>query len=492
MINWRLLLREKGGGIKQWLFAIVGFGLCLPYLLLFQKISSVSFSDAEELWWALKNSVLLAAGTGLISLFVGFWLSWGLFDLRIRIRKWASLLLLVPSFLPPLFVLLSFMSWVDPFPMGWIGVIALQGYIYSGVVAVLLLGRWESSAGTAFEAGWIMGASHWQCLWALRRSVVRELGLAFVFVFISVFASFSIPFVVGGGRMTNLEILIYEKIRISNSWGEALGLSLIQLALLFCFVFLPRDKNQTLLQSAGVDRKLWRHPFLKSGIWTWVGCFWLPMILFFGQGLAALEKIDGLITQILHLFWGTLLVALVGGLASVGGLAVLCFGGARNQVGRLMQGWMAPSTALLGFGFVFFSSLSSWVSYLLAVLISFLPSLYRWGLDQKLQSLESQLVVAETLGADDLLIFKRIILPQMWKTLWTLGGVMSLWILGEFALQQIIFERVSTWAALSQSLVSNYRIDAGLGVGVLILLLSGVLYSLFWSVGHVGHKKFSS
>lgn len=478
--------------MRQWIFAIAAVGLCLPYLFLFQKINSLSFPEAEELWWALKNSVLLAAGTGLLALFTGFVLSWGLFDLRAPARKWASLLLLVPSFLPPLFVLLSFMSWVDPFPTGWIGVIALQGYIYSGVVAVLLLGRWETSVGNVFEAGWVMGASHWQCLWALRRSVGREVMLAFAFVFISVFASFSIPFVVGGGRMTNLEILIYEKIRISNNWGEALGLSVIQLVLLLGFVFVPRDKNQTLLQSVGVERKLWRHPFLKSGVWIWVMCFWLPMVLFFGEGLKALEKIEGLISQVMSLFWGTFLVAFVGGILAVVGLALLCFGGASNQVGRLMRGWMAPSTALLGFGLVFFSSLSSWVSYLLAVLISFLPSLYRWGLDQKLQSLESQLVVAETLGADDLLIFKRIILPQMWKTLWTLGGVMSLWILGEFALQQIIFERVSTWAALSQSLVSNYRIDAGLGVGVLILLVSGVLYSLFWSVGHVGHKKFSS
>jgi thiamine transport system permease protein len=67
-----------------------------------------------------------------------------------------------------------------------------------------------------------------------------------------------------------------------------------------------------------------------------------------------------------------------------------------------------------------------------------------------------------------------------------LAGIASLWAFGEFALGRVLLSQNLNWALLSESLMSSYRIEAGLGVGFLILFSGGLLFTFFWRLGDVG------
>ena len=90
------------------------------------------------------------------------------------------------------------------------------------------------------------------------------------------------------------------------------------------------------------------------------------------------------------------------------------------------------------------------------------------------------------MGASDFLIWRRILVPQIWGVACVLAGVASLWAFGEFALGKVLLSHNMSWALLSEALMSSYRIEAGLGVGFLILFCGGLLFAFFWRLGNVG------
>jgi len=66
----------------------------------------------------------------------------GLFQLRrfvgTRLENFFEFLILLPGFLPPIFILLVFFEVLSPFPFGISGIILVHGVMNAGLVAVLL------------------------------------------------------------------------------------------------------------------------------------------------------------------------------------------------------------------------------------------------------------------------------------------------------------------------------------------------------------------
>ena len=123
--------------------------LIFPFVFLLTQFQVTSWPDMGELSWAFKNSFLQATLSAVFSLLIGFWVALGLLSLNSprtrRLRIVLELLCLLPNFLPPIFILLSALSVIDPFPMGISGIVIIHSLMNFGLAAVLLasgLSRW--------------------------------------------------------------------------------------------------------------------------------------------------------------------------------------------------------------------------------------------------------------------------------------------------------------------------------------------------------------
>jgi thiamine transport system permease protein len=466
--------------------------LATPYLLLCRYFPAWQWPETSELIWALKNSCIQAFGSALLALISGGVLLTGLLRISPRLRPLGSWFLLSPSFFPPLFLILSFMSWVSPFPIGWVGIVAIQGFMNAGLIAVLLLQAIEAKLAGLSEAAQVMGASRrlfWRRSFALIRADLVSLG---VFVFAVSFASFSIPLVVGGGKSTTLEILIFEKVRLSDEIGQTLSLSLVQLLVMFGFAFLPRS-DLRLERGRSQDLSVWGAPTSLVAVVLYLLIFWLPLMIGIPAGFRALQDLADLWRDIGELLPATFASAIGVGIGCGALLLFFGWGFPENRVPSILRGWLAPSTALLGFAFLAFVDTNVWFAYIMALTLIFFPTVYRLGMDRRLESLRGQIEVARSLGASDFLLWRKILVPQLWSPAAILGGVAAVWALGEFAVGRVILSGPRTWALLSESLVSSYRIDAGLGLGmkekVRLWTFSVVLMMSVWSFGITADHK---
>jgi thiamine transport system permease protein len=465
--------------------------LLFPYVFLFSKFGLLEVMDVEELWWALRNSFWQASWSAIFTMLLGLSLMMGLFTWQKYFSAWQNkiveTLLILPSLLPPLFILLLTLNFVDPFPTGFLGIILIHTLMNAGLVALLLKNLVDSKMRPLVEAAYVEGAGKWQTIRALTGMAKRDLTSIFLFVFVLCFASFSVPLTVGGGKATTLEILIYEKIRISGDWGQALGLSFVQLGIILCLSYLPFQSRRKLF---GSNQEL---PLLKS----WAGALWLafyclgPVIYFIIQnalGWGQVFNIPGLWEQALSVLPFSFVFSIAVGFLTVCLLLLSAWGAPFPALNRFIAGAVSPSTALLGFSLLFFlPNDEPWSQLKWGVGFSYLifSTLYRWGWDQELTSLNEQIQVAETMGASSFLIFREVLLPQLLRPLGQAAGIASLWAMGDFALGKILMGRTVSLSLLIESLMSSYRLQAALSLMGLLIAMGAVSFLFFWGLAYV-------
>ncbi|HRO67241.1 MAG TPA: iron ABC transporter permease, partial [Pseudobdellovibrionaceae bacterium] len=289
--------------------------LLFPFLFLLWRFPNGLRVDPGELWWAFSNSFRQAFGSATFSLVLGMIF----FSPKVK-RHWRLLfeiLLLLPNFLPPLFVLLAVLNLVDPFPMGLPGMILVHTIMNWGLVAVSAARLIESRLGGMAELAWIEGASFGTFLKRVFFPLLwRDLGSLWLFVFVVCFSGFAVPLVVGGGRGTTLEVLIYEKIRFSTNWSEAVAIAAIQSLFLFGLSWvLVRGEGKP--SSEARNLSLLR---LKSGVVLNLllsGLLLLGYFQGFPAGFSQIGSLFDLKNEIIGAFAGSLAVGL--------GTGVLCF-----------------------------------------------------------------------------------------------------------------------------------------------------------------------
>lgn len=478
---------------RRGLFLFFLVFLFFPYGILLTQIQSAGQFDIAEFWWAFKNSFFQAFFSSLGSFLLGLLLALGFF--RVQRAEWYrpwmhwiyETLLLLPSFLPPLFILLVLLSLVQPFPTGIIGVVFIHVMMNAGLVALLLKSLIEGKMRPLVEAAYVEGSSQWNFLRTSIGMVRRDLLGIFLFVFILCFCSFSIPLIAGGGKATTLEILIYEKIRISGAWGEALSLSFIQLSFVMLLTAIPLQSRRSLF---GRGEKL---PLLGSGVGLialFLYCFgFLAYFLYESlSGWKQVFRIEGLWEAALALIPFSLFFGISVGLLVSLLLLLSAWTTPDEKLHRLISGMVSPSTALLGFSLLFFvSNESPWseAKWILGFSYLIFSTLYRWGWDQTVSGLQDQIQVASTLGASRGLIFSDILLPQLLKPATQIASVASLWALGDFALGKILIGRDASLSLLIETLMSSYRLQAALALMGLLLALGFVCFLFFRGIFYV-------
>lgn len=461
--------------------------LAFPYLLLISHFSINLSLDGAELWWALKNSIYQSLGSSFGTLILGLVLARGLLTVSPRRQKLFELFLILPGLLPPIFVLVTVMTVVRPFPIGIVGVVLIHTFMNAGLVAMLFRDLFETKLKTLSEMAAVEGSSAGQFFKASFGMVKRDLLSVFAFVFALSFCSFSVPLVAGGGKATTLEVLIYEKIRISGSWGEALSLSLIQLGIIFLFSMIHlRGREKRGGRFEGVSFLKSRTAWVILLIYTFG--FLLSFVIESLQGWPQVFKIPGLWEEALSLIPMSLAFSLSCGLL-IGALLLLsAFDPNDLKLRRWISGFVSPSTALVGFSLLFLtSSEAPWLQVKWVVGFSYLvfATLYRWGWDQELSGLNLQTQVAETMGASRGLIFRKIIVPQVLTTASRLSTVAAIWALGDFALGKIVIAQDVTLAMLIETLMSGYRLDSAMALLSGLLILGLVPYFFFKGLEYV-------
>ncbi len=404
-----------------------------------------------------------------------------------------EILLLAPNFLPTLFVLVFCLQWIEPFPMGLLGVMLVHAFINVGMVAVLWSRQMESQLGSLTNLAYLEGARRWQVVLALKEPLLKMAGGWGIFVFILCFSSFTVPLVVGGGRGTTIEVLIYEKIRISADLGSALTLSVLQGISVFVLTRLfSASRSSAQASPQGRRLKVYLLPSSISQfvlvpfvIWS-VGYFGFEML----KGWEQLLEIPGLVSSVKELLPPTLWLgaAVSGFVALIGLFQISILSSAR--IHRDVAGLISLSPSLVGFAFSLAMPEFQMTALVLALACLFYPTAFRSGLQQALTGLELQQRVAALLGASDWQILFKVVLPQLVNPLAALASVVGLWAMGDFAISKIIFPQTFSLGMLAETLMSSYRIDAAFAICGLILVLGIVLALFFYGMAYVYRQKF--
>lgn len=472
------------------------FYLVFPFLFLIYSFRIDSWPNLEELFWAFKNSFIQAFFSALFSLLLGLWVAMGLLSFsdgfRRRYRRIFEIICLLPNFLPPLFTLLALLNVVDPFPMGTIGIVLAHTAINFGLVAVLITILVESKIGSLAELAEVEGCSRWQFLrYAFLPILRRDLLLLGLFVFAVCFSGFSIPLIVGGGTGTTIEVLIYEKIRLSSNWSEAVLLASFQSLFIFGITMVAR-KDVTTNANRIVNFRFLRMP---SGIAILVI---LSFLGFYGyiqgviDGFKQVSAFYEIQSALIWNFLGSVAVGLSTGILSFASLLAIAFCSPSGWRERIMLGYVAPSTSLCCFAFLMFGMNEEFWPFVkipLALNVLFLGGLYRMGWDGILKSLASQIEIANSFGASSWLIFQEVVLPQVASRAALLSGIAAVWACGDYAASRILSHRDLTLAMTIETLMSSYRLGLATVLSLALVFCGALCFFFMTGVGRVFSRK---
>lgn len=496
-----MFLRSSLSPDKKIVFLFFFVFLLSPYVLLFghwtQSLSSLQSLDLAELKWAIKNSFFQSFFSSFFAFVLGLFLFFGLGQCRLwwpenkKLLALIEFLVLAPSFLPALFLILVVMSLVQPFPIGLIGVSLLHALMNAGLVAVMLDQLYQEKIEGLAQVATVFGAPKLFFIKRIFSFIAKDLLAIFIFVFILCFSSFSVPMIAGGGTATTLEILIYEKIRFSGEWGAAVLLSLLQLVLIFLFTLNPLKT-----QAPRLDRPRTQIVFFNGIISVLILIFYC--FLFSGyfvyqsvSGFEQLMNISGLVTEAVALIPSSLFLALSVGFVVMGLLLLSVWSAPNFKLQKWISGMASPSTSLLGLALLlmpFPFAIDPMLKWTIGFAYLIFSTVYRWGWLQSLTRIQSQIQIAELMGADSFLIYKKIIFPQMFSPACRLAGIASFWAVGDFALGKLLLPQDVTLSLLIESLLSSYRLNAAMALMSLLLLLGVCCYLFFWSLQYVYAK----
>ncbi|WP_246845302.1 ABC transporter permease subunit [Bdellovibrio sp. NC01] len=471
--------------------------LVFPFLFLLTQFRFGGRTDWAELAWAFKNSFLQAFFSAVFALIFGFWSALGLLTFtnhRRHYRMVLEILCLLPNFLPPIFILLATLNVVDPFPMGITGIVFIHTLMNFGLAAVLLAGLIENKVGGVIELAYVEGSSRFNFLTkGLIPMLKKDLWLLWLFIFVVCFGSFSVPLIVGGGKGTTVEVLIYEKIRLSSDWSNAVFLAFLQSIFIFALSWIA-GKGQGSHRSRLANLNLVRMP---TGILV-IGGISLLYLAGYVQGLFAGVKMLSTFYEaqsaIVWNFLGSLSVGLSVGVFCYVGLMVIAFCWPKAWFEKFLNGYVAPSTSLACFALLIFGpneGINPFIKIPLALTLLSLNSLFRMGWDGELHSLHSQMTVARCMGASSKQIFWEILFPQLSSRAGVLAGIASIWACGDFAVSRILAHRDLSIAMMTETLMSSYRLNQATVLSLLIVVAGLICFAICVGGSRVLRRKLT-
>lgn len=452
---------------------IVGF----PFSLFLIKVSEISFPDYSSLFHIFSITFIQAFLSTLLSMLIALPATLGLLRFsEYRFYKILEWIYLLPILLPAIVIAGGVMNLTESmisFPFGLLPLILCHALSYSGAIAVVISQSIMYKSYSLCEWARVQGASSFKLFINLiRYSIRRDVLLVLFTVFCFCFTSFSLPLLVGGSYWQTIEVHIYGYLKDLTSWPLALGLLLLEISFIFLlsfFIFKPLSYIQT-------KKPI---PYLGSKFCLIFGL--LPIFLitaglsegfFYLDDVLRFEGIGPIIAS-------SITTSVFVGIGVIISLSLISLFPSSNYLKRFLIGYGTPSLVLTGFAFLVFFLEYTYFSWISGLIILFLPALYRWAAAAFLNGLENQILVAKTLGSSLTSIFFKIILPQTCSKLFLLGGVASIWAIGDFSFTMITAGSKINLSILAQQLLNQYRWEEGLAIILLFLMIGSMIFFIF-------------
>lgn len=439
----------------------------------------------------IATAFFQAAGSAVGALFIGVIGAVGLLGRNDQNQRRWEMVALVPVAAPAIAIVLGFMT-LFPNWRGLSAVIATHSLASAGLVAVIISRQIQTALGGSIELAWVEGASR-TAIWrrgvlpALRVDVFR-LGIS---IFAASLASFSIPLLLAGSDLVALEIAIHQAIRFESAWDIAAALSLFQWVIFLILVFLLRAPAQS-SQTPETE--------IRSPIGRILGARGVVLLVLIAPLMIGFSLLHAPVKGFMQLrsahlfdhpallmlaFQGSFITATLAGLFSC--LLLLAFAALTpsRRLRTWFSGYVAPSVAITGFATLVIgwgrdpSFALDCMRIALGAALLFTPVIWRLRWEQTLARLESQLKVAETLGAPNTMILQRVLWPQLREVMFWSGGVVSFWVWGDYALGSIAASRSMTLGLLAKGLLESYRVEAASLVVLVCLAMGAISYRIF-------------
>ena len=446
-----------------------------PFFVLFYYFKINFDYNLAEILWALKNSFQQSLSTAALSVILGFFGALGLLKTKGRLQQLLKFLVLIPVFLPSLFSLLIGISILNFMPLGTLGVIYFLTLIHIGFAASVICEEMTSQLGQYGFVGEVYGVSKFnfffKVLWPLVR---RSIGFVFVVIFVNSLTAFTIPLLIGGGRGTNFEVLIFEKIFIDQNWASAIGLSLVQLAITAVLALSLYSRPVVEPRGFRASRLIGSYLGL-AGLVIYLGTyFWGYFKLFFGSleayYISEIFNADfySAISQSFMLF-GFCFV-----LFFILFLVVLYLKFSQQSL-KFLNFFLNPSSVLVGFGlYIFLPGNTLFLSLLklsLAITTVTFVGFMKFVFENQMQLFENQVKVARTFGVGYLTFIFNIYFPQIKKRLHYAISLMFIFSISEFGLVKASGAQVKTLGTEMASYLSSYRSEGAFVLSMIILAI---------------------
>lgn len=453
-----------------------------PYVLFFKFINFEFKLNIDELVWALKNSFVQAGIASIISTGVGFYLSLGILKFNEKMQNNLLKVILLPQILPSLFSILIAFSIFKPFPMGHFGVILIFSLINIGFATFQFANAIRGKLGQLSLVSEILGIKKYKFYSKILLPLLKkDIAVIAAFIFVFCLSSLSIPLVAGGGKGTNLELLIYEKIFIDQQWSTAWLLLLIQ-TVLIVFISFKFLKNKSFPTNPFIN-----HSYLQSKFSAFLVLIYLSLFLggYLSSLLFALPSFQFVFQYRYEVLQSTLhsITTLV--LTSIGFFIVLLAwidDYIRNLKLNVSSQFISISVVLVGFSFYlsfpqneFFDLIKSF----LAFTILFSASLFKLFFEKKLSEMKMQIQAAQILGVSHSKIIFKIIFPQLKKQMILSFSLLSIWVLSDFAIMKSMGNQTENLGMMVQNFLSSYRLEAAYLLSFYILVVWFVLTYIF-------------
>lgn len=466
---------------------------CFPYFFIFYSLDFSAMTWTSEMGWALKNSLTQSVIAAIISAFLGIIFSIGLITIQKKFRAILEIYFLTTSFVPSLFLVLALMKLVDPFPMGLLGIILVHVSTFFGFATVLIARAIESKVGNLAETAFVLGSSK---IFFIRKVLVPRIKFELLFVALVIFqmcmTSFSTPLLVGGQQGTNLEVLMYEKIRINADWGGAAQIGLVQIAIIIFLSVIIMGFKQRKFESIN------RIQFLGSS-WSLYLAVATQALLLIGY-LLNLQNFDlskdFLIENtnyILELSIASILISVLTFFMLKFSFYFIAKSFYSTSFRFFLKNFSQPSVVLSAFSFLLLGSNQGYFIYFKIIIVFVILNtlgLFKLGVQTLMDDLEAQRQVARTLGANENLIFKVVIYPQIIEKINQFALLGSIVIIGDFSIGRILALKDLTLSMFMQTLMSGYRLELATWLSLILILITLISYYFSKELGNVCYKKF--
>jgi ABC-type spermidine/putrescine transport system permease subunit II len=180
----------------------------------------LEFLSSSEWREAIRNSLVIACGTALLSTSIALPMAFVLHRCRVPLAGVIRTLGLLPFLLPPVIIGVAFMAFF--YSIGYAGrpinVIVAHSIFYTTLPLMLISLGMESVSRQLEEAAMNLGATQWRVFRTVTIPLIKnDVFAGILFAFILSLNEYFIAFLVAGFTVTTLPIQIFSSLRYSYS-----------------------------------------------------------------------------------------------------------------------------------------------------------------------------------------------------------------------------------------------------------------------------------